>query len=69
MSDQLPFSLYQRVESENSADNYKTLKRSIEAIMITLEMLKFFRDHLATNEMCTNEVKKLLFIIICVLDQ
>ena len=38
----------------DSADNYKTLKISIGAVMKNLEMLRFAPDHFKTKKMCKN---------------
>lgn len=55
------------VERENSPNNYKTLKISIEKIRRNPEMLKLIPpDHLKTTEMCKNAVKKLSIITMCV---
>ena len=42
------------VDREYSADNYKTLKISIGAVMKNLEMLRFAPDHFKTKKMCKN---------------
>ena len=52
------FNLFKVVDSENSPDNYKDFKISIEAILKNPEMLKLIPDHLKTKKMCKNTVKK-----------
>ena len=54
------------VENENSPDNYKTLKVSVEAIIKNLEMLIFFLIHLRLKPCIKNAVKKLSFVIMYV---
>ena len=43
------------VDSENSSDNYKTLRISIGAIIKNPVMLTFVPDLLKTKRMCKNE--------------
>ena len=50
------------VDSENSQENYKTIKISIGAIIKKPEMLKFGSDHLKTKFICKNALKKLPFL-------
>ena len=50
-------------ESEYSANNYKSLKVSIRAIIKNPEMLRFVLNHLKTKKMCKHTVKKLPFEI------
>ena len=57
------------VESENSPDNYKTLKISIGVIIKNPEMLKFVPDDLKTKKMCKNAIKKFPFVRIYVAHQ
>ena len=45
------------VDSENSPNNYKTLKISIGAIIKSPKMLKLDPDHLKNKNVCKNEVK------------
>ena len=40
------------VDSEYTADNYKSLKIIIGAIMKNTEMLRFDLDHFKTKKMC-----------------
>ena len=51
------------VNSENSPDNYKTLKVELGTIIKNPEILKFVLDHLNTKKVCKKAVKKLLFIV------
>ena len=51
------------VESENSSDNYSTLKISIGAIIKNSELLKIVPDQLKTKKMCKNAVKKSKFVM------
>ena len=51
------------VDNYNNPDNYKTLKISIGGIIKKPEMLKFLPDHLKTEKLCKNAVKKLPFVI------
>ena len=46
------------VGSENSPINYKFLAVSSGAIIQNTVMLKFVPDHLQTEKMCRNAVKK-----------
>ena len=57
------FSLYKMVDSDNSPDNYKTLKISIGSIIKNPKMLKFVPDYLKVKKTCKNAVKRLLFLI------
>ena len=50
----LLFSLYKKVHSEYSPDNYKSLKISIGTIVEYPEMLRFVLDHLKTKNICKN---------------
>ena len=51
------------VDSKYNRDNYKSLKKSVEAKIKNLEMLRLVPDHLNTKKMCKNAVEKLPFII------
>ena len=62
------FSSYKIVDSENSPDNYKTLKIGIRTTAKNPEMLKFVRDHLRTKVMCKNAVNRLAFVVMYVPD-
>ena len=57
------------VDSENSSDNYKTLKISIEAIIKNPEMLNFIPSFFKIKNMCKSAVKTLLLIIMYIPDQ
>ena len=57
------FIIYKMFESEYSANNYKSLKVSIRAIIKNPEMLRFVLNHLKTKKMCKHTVKKLPFEI------
>lgn len=57
------FSLNKLVDSEYSADNSKSFKISIGAIIIKQEMLRLIPDWLKTKKMYKIAVKKLLFVI------
>ena len=61
------FSLNKLVDSEYSADNSRSFKISIGAIIINQEMLRFIPDWLKTK-MYKIAVKKLLFVIRYVFD-
>ena len=67
-SKQLFFSSYKIVDSENSPDNYKTLKICIRTTAKNPEMLKFVLDHLRTKVMCENAVNRLAFVVMYVPD-
>ena len=67
-SKQLFFSSYKIVDSENSPDNYKTLKICIRTTAKNPEMLKFVPDHLRTKVMCKNAVNRLAFVVMYVPD-
>ena len=56
-------SIYKKVDSEYSIDDYKSTKISTGAIMKNPEMLKFDPDHLKTKKMCKHAVEKLSFVI------
>ena len=56
------------VDSDNSTNNYKALKRRIGVLIKSKEMLKFVPDHVKTKKMCKNAIKKLLFLIMFVPD-
>ena len=66
---QLFLSLYSVVENENSPENYKTFKISIEPITKYPEMRKFVPDELKAKKICKNPVKKLPFSKIYVPDR
>ena len=51
------------VNSENSPNNYKTLKVEVGIIIKNPEILKFVLDHLKTKKVCKKAVKKLPFIV------
>ena len=57
------YSLHEMINSENSPDNYKTLKVELGTIIKNPEILKFVLDHLNTKKVCKKAVKKLPFIV------
>ena len=47
------------IESDNSPENYKTLKISVAEIMKNPEMLKLLSDRIKPKKMSKNAVKRL----------
>ena len=63
------FSLYKMVDSENSSDNYNTLKTRIGTLIKNSEILKFVLHHFKAKAMCQNVIKIFPFAILYVPDR
>ena len=50
------------VDSEYSAEDFKSPKISVGAITKNLEMLKLVPDDLKTKKICKHAIKKLTFV-------
>ena len=57
------------IDREYNMDTYKSVKKSIGAVMRKTKLLKFVLDYHKTKKMYKYAVKKLPFVIRCVPDK